>query len=257
MGRTPRRSIICLVACLVAASPSRGDEPSGRRVLGWGDVVDPSRDCKVTHDPDRDRLTVMVPGTPHVLSAEVPNMAMSAPRVLQTAYGDFKASVKVGGRLNPGKVKNTPYDPYHGAGLIVWKDGRNYLRLERAAAYINGRETNYINYELREDGRLTTSHGFTTHGRPLYLKIERSGGVILAWQSEDGRRWSALPGISVPFRGKVEMGVLAVSASRRPLRAELEGFKFEVTDEVAPPSESTPKSTSKPAEGAGEKTELK
>ena len=257
MNRTRGVLVVSLAACLLAASPSRGEEPAGRRVAGWGDVIDPSRDCKVAHDPARDRLTISVPGTPHVLSAEVPGMAMAAPRVVQGVYGDFKVSVKVGGRLDPGKARSTPYDPYHGAGLIVWKDGRNYLRLERAVASIKGRDTPYLNYELRKDGLLTTSHGITTNDHPLHLKVERAGGEILAWQSEDGRQWSALPGMSVPFRGKVEVGVLAVNASRRSLRAELERYKLEVTDEVARPGEPSPRSPSKPAEGAGEKAEGK
>jgi len=257
MDRMRGGLVISLVACLLAASFSRGEEPPGRRVAGWGDVIDPPRDCKVTHDPDRGRLTIVVPGTPHVLSAEVPGMAMGAPRVMQGVYGDFKVSVKVAGRFDPGKARSTPYDPYHGAGLIVWKDGRNYLRLERAVASIKERDTPYLNYELREDGRLTISHGITTRDRPLHLKIERSGGEILAWQSEDGRKWSALPGMSVPFRGKVEVGVLAVNASRRPLRAELEQYTLEVANEAAPPSELSSRSPSKPAESAGEKTEGK
>jgi regulation of enolase protein 1 (concanavalin A-like superfamily) len=257
MNRTRGGLAGCLVACLLAAASGRGEEPPGRRVPDWGDVIDPSRDCKVTHDSDRNRLTIEVPGTPHVLSSEVPGMAMGAPRVLQVVYGDFKVSVKVAGRFDPGKSRSTPYDPYHGAGLIIWKDGRNYLRLERAVASIKERDTPYINYELRKDGLLAKSLGITTRDRPLHLRIERSGGEVQAWQSADGRQWSSLPGMSVPFQGKVEVGVVAVNSSRRPLRAELEGFKLEMIDEVAVPGDLLPKFPSKPGEGAGEKLDKK
>ena len=100
-------------------------------------------------DREHDRLTIKVPGTPHVLSAEVPQLPMNAPRVVRRVRGDFTAGVQVLGRLEPGRSRTTHYDPYHGAGLIVWQDPSNYLRLERAVGFINGRHHPYINYELR------------------------------------------------------------------------------------------------------------
>jgi len=36
------------------------------------------------------------------------------------------------------------YDPFHGAGLIVWQDPSNYLRLERAVGFIKGRPHAYL-----------------------------------------------------------------------------------------------------------------
>ncbi len=45
---------------------------------------------------------------------------MNAPRVVRRIRGDFTANVHVLGRLVPGRSKTTHYDPYHGAGLIVW-----------------------------------------------------------------------------------------------------------------------------------------
>ena len=78
---------------------------------------------------------------------------MNAPRVVRGVRGDFTASVHVLGRLEPGPIKTTHYDPYHGAGLIAWQDASGYLRLERAVGYINGRYRPYVNYELREGGR--------------------------------------------------------------------------------------------------------
>ena len=155
-------------------------------------MIDPWRDCDVSLDREHDRLKIQVPGTPHVLSAEAPELPMNAPRVVRRVRGDFTASVRVLGRLEPGRSKTTHYDPYHGAGLIVWQDPSNYLRLERAVGFINGRHHPYINYELREGGRLAMSHGITIEDRSLFLKLRRQGRSFSAWYSRDGRRWVQL-----------------------------------------------------------------
>src|SRR5262249_49190606 len=142
--------------------------------------------------------------------------------------GDFTADVRVLGRLGPGRSKTTYYDPFHGAGLIVWQDRANYLRLERAVGFINGRPHPYLNYELREGGRLAVSHGITVEDRPLFLKLRRQGGAFSAWYSREGRRWVELARVDATLSDRVEVGVVAVNASARVLSAELE--RFSVTD---------------------------
>ena len=163
----------------------------------------------------------------------------------------------MGGKLDPRPSKTTVYDPYHGAGLIVWKDDRNYLRLERAVGMINGRTTPYLNYELRKDGRLTHSQGIPIKDHPLYLKIRRAGGEIQAWRSPDGSRWSELPSLRFPTDDRVMVGVVAINSSHHPLRAELEQLRIDKSPGTEARSESTVATTSKPTEKAGEPREGK
>jgi regulation of enolase protein 1 (concanavalin A-like superfamily) len=152
---------------------------------------------------------------------------MNAPRVARPIRGDFTAGVRVFGRLEPGTSKSTQYDPYHGAGLIVWQDPGNYLRLERAVGFINGRRHPYINYEVREGGRLAVSRGFTSEDRSFFLKLRRAGAVFSAWYSADGRRWLDLGTIDANFSQRVEVGVVAVNSSTRTLSAQLEGLSVD------------------------------
>jgi regulation of enolase protein 1 (concanavalin A-like superfamily) len=212
---------------MTAAAASDEDEARPKEVPGWGRVVDPWRDCDISPDLDHDRLKIKVPGTPHVLSAEIPQLPMNAPRVVRRVRGDFTAGVHVLGRLEPGRSKTTHYDPYHGAGLIVWQDPSNYLRLERAVGFIKGRRWPYINYELREGGRLSVSHGITTTDRSLFLKLRRQGGAFSAWYSRDGRRWVELGRVDTTFAERVEVGAVAVNSSKRTLSAELERLSVE------------------------------
>ena len=177
-----RSCLLCTIMaapCFAAETDEHGARPN--EVPGWGRVIDPWRDCDVSLDRENERLKIQVPGTPHVLSAEVSQLPMNAPRVIRRVRGDFTADVHVLGRLEPGRTRTTHYDPYHGAGLIVWQDPSNYLRLERAVGFINGRRHPYINYELRADGLLAVTRGFTIEDGPLWLKLRRQGAAFSAW----------------------------------------------------------------------------
>ena len=147
---------------------------------------------------------------------------MNAPRVVRRVRGDFTAVVRVLGRFDPGRSKTTYYDPYHGAGLIVWQDPSTYLRLERAVGFVNGRPHPYLNYELRAGGRLAMSHGITIEDRSLFLKLRRQGQWFSAWYSRDGRHWVQLERVDATLDERVEVGVAAVNSSARTLSAELE-----------------------------------
>jgi regulation of enolase protein 1 (concanavalin A-like superfamily) len=216
-----------IVLGMTAAAVLAGDDATPRDLLFWGHVLDPSRDCEVSLDAEHDRLKITVPGTPHVLSAEDPRLPMNAPRVVRRVRGDFKAEVRVLGRLKPGRAKTTYYDPFHGAGLIVWQDPSNYIRLERAVGFIKGWPHPYLNFELREGGRLAMSHGITIKDRPLFLKLRRQGQEFSAWSSRDGRRWHQLDRVDANLNERVDVGVVAVNSSARTLPAELGRFSVD------------------------------
>jgi regulation of enolase protein 1 (concanavalin A-like superfamily) len=222
-----RLPVIMAVVCTTASAVPDEDEARPNEVPGWGRVLDPARDCEISLDREHDRLKIKVPGTPHVLSAEVPALPMNAPRVVRRVRGDFTAGVRVLGRLATGRSKTTHYDPFHGAGLIVWQDPSNYLRLERAVGFINGRHHPYINYELREGGRLVMSHGITTEDRSLFLRIRRRGRAFSAWYSRDGRRWVELATVEASLDERIDVGVAAINSSGRALSAELEWLRVE------------------------------
>ena len=226
LQRSGLLSVVMAAVCTtVALADEGGAQPN--EVPGWGRVIDLSRDCDIALDRANQRLTIRVPGTPHVLSAEVPQLPMNAPRVLRRVRGDFTAGIRVRGRLEPGGSRTTHYDPYHGAGLIVWQDSSNYLRLERAVGFLNGRPHPYLNYELREDGRLAVSRGINNDDHSLFLKLQRQGGTFSAWYSLDGRRWVELGRVDANLAERVEVGVVAVNSSTQMLSAELETLNVE------------------------------
>lgn len=205
-----------------AAAVLAGDDATLRDLPGWGRVLDPSGDCEVALDPERDRLTMTVPGTPHVLIAEEPRLPMNAPRVVRRVRGDFQAEVRVLGRLEPGRSNTTYYEPFHGAGLIVWQDPSNYLRLERAVGFFDGWSHPYLNFELRKDGRLAMSHGIPIDDGPVFLQLRRQGHEFSARASRDGHRWVEVDWVDATLNERVDVGVVAINSSARTLTAELE-----------------------------------
>src|SRR5262245_21462329 len=130
----PAPWVLCgvLALCLVPGGPTAPDQKP-ETVPGWGTATDPVGDC--TFKADAGKLTVTVPAGTHDLNQALGGM--KAPRVLRDVQGDFTVQVKVTGEFNPGdKPAAANTTAFNGAGLLVWQDEKNYLRLERNAFWV-------------------------------------------------------------------------------------------------------------------------
>ncbi len=149
------------IAAAATALPVRVDAERARLEKECGTVEDPDGDC--TFRADLGRLSIVIPGTPHALSAEIGKM--NGPRVLREIDGDFRVQVKVAGAL--------PADPrcempgrwaFYGAGLLVLQDEKNYVRSNGCACTSyrrgSGVATQALSYApaalLRDVGRTRT-----------------------------------------------------------------------------------------------------
>jgi regulation of enolase protein 1 (concanavalin A-like superfamily) len=221
MPRLRHALLLPAIGCLLVAS-SVAREKSGRLIEGWGEVVDPSGDCKFRGDGGK--LTITVPGTHHDLSVEADNMA--APRVLREVEGDFVARLKVGGDVrHKGERTSDRYLAYHGAGLLLMKDLSTYIRLERAYVVGEDGDVHYANFELRKDGARADSRERMIPDRATYLRLERRDNLIHGAMSEDGDKWDEFDPIEVELPAKLKLGVAAINTSTEPFEAVLEGLK--------------------------------
>ena len=151
---------------------------AAQQPVGWSDIVDPDSDCKIEHDPASNLVSIHVPGTPHVLSAEIGRL--NAPRPPRGARR-FRGAHAGHGVFHPsGRATMPKYAPYHGAGVVVWQDERNYLRLEIAADVQKGKVRPYVNYEFRRDGGLAVSRGTKIEDGATNLRLERRGDEFFA-----------------------------------------------------------------------------
>jgi regulation of enolase protein 1 (concanavalin A-like superfamily) len=160
----------------------------------WGTTINPAEDCKVSQGVGS--LTISVPGTakPHDLSPEMDSC--TAPRVVQPVKGDFTIEVVVQGEFDPGDESSQEgRTGYTGAGLVVFADEKNFVRLERATLHRRGGEpAPYTNFEIRVDGkneRFGTTGDFKTEaGKPTWLRLERKGNQLFGSMSQDGKNWT-------------------------------------------------------------------
>jgi regulation of enolase protein 1 (concanavalin A-like superfamily) len=210
-------------------SPQERTQAS-RQKGDWGDFVDPDGDCQLEVDQRDGRVRIITPGKTHILSAEIGYV--NAPRLLRDIKGDFDVTVRVAGTSHPGgKATTTLYPPFHGAGILVWQDEANYVRLEIAADVHHGKPRPYVNFEYRKDGALAVSSGLKNSDGSDHLRLKRRGDEIVASFGPDGLRWTSFSPLSAKLNERLQVGVAAINSSTKPLTAELEGLQ--VVEKVA------------------------
>jgi regulation of enolase protein 1 (concanavalin A-like superfamily) len=217
---------LMLAIAVLLSSPGYSQDRPTRTLKGWGQVVDPAKDCQF--NTDGDRLTIDIPATKHDLSAEVGDI--TAPRVLREVEGDFIVQVKVSGNVRHfGDRTSDEFRAYHGAGLLLWQDERNYIRLERAAiSREEGGSLHYGNFELRKDLRRASSNASEIPDQDTYLRLERRGGRVFGATSQDGIHWLNFDSIPVELPRRIKLGVVAINTSTERFKAafsELEIYK--------------------------------
>jgi regulation of enolase protein 1 (concanavalin A-like superfamily) len=197
-------------------------EPTGTELKGWGLAIDPDKDCKFS--PGEKSLPINVPGTMHDFGG--PLKKFNAPRVMREVDGDFVLAVKVSGELKPGPKSTNPKGvPYLAAGLLIWSDSGNFIRLERAALLRQGKIVPHIAFLEQEGGYGGAVHneGFTGAG-DCYLRLERKGSRIHGAASSDGASWKQLRPIDTVWQTKLRVGLAVISTSSEPFAVKFEEF---------------------------------
>jgi regulation of enolase protein 1 (concanavalin A-like superfamily) len=208
-----------LLVAQLAETPRDRDDAKGEKLTipGWGKSEDPVGDCKFTIA--RNKLTIQVPPNEHLLDAE--RGVMNAPRVLHEVEGDFIVQVKVTVEART---------PFFGAGLLLLKDDKTYIRLESAHMISGGTdELSYLNWEIRKDGswdRQGDASEMPLSDKEVYLRLERRDGKVYCGVSTDGARWSSLEPIEVELPKKVHVGIAACHDTNTGYAPEFSEFKL-------------------------------
>jgi len=199
---------------------------------------------------DPGRLLVLALGPDQDLSAERENM--TAPRVMQPVQGDFVATVRVSGPVQPGDKTVAERTGFSGAGLILMVDEKNYARLERAALVRGGTRSPYVIWEVREDGRIRR-FGIPQdypdeidEEKPFWLRMKREGNSLRAFATQDNDDWHELTGQSMELPDEVAIGVAAVNVSKYPFGPEFSELSIDKAEEVISRSSSECRQTSSP-----------
>lgn len=200
----------------------------------WGKWIDPESDCD--HKIKDGILQILVPSGAYDLSAE--QNRMNAPRVLRPIDDKtFVFEVKVDGKFEAKDSVVVNRRGYHGAGVLLMADAKNYIRLERATFGDN----HYVNFELRNNGRPSQfgniGESEVDPTKPIWLRLavlprEAIGGYHQGdgnWKYLDRRvAWEA----KVRFDGSVQsVGVAVVNSSSAKIEPFFSEQKFS-TDEA-------------------------
>ncbi|MDX2035924.1 MAG: DUF1349 domain-containing protein [Isosphaeraceae bacterium] len=206
--------------------------------LIWGVFIDPEGDGSLVPDEARREVLIRLPGTPHIMSAEIGKS--NAPRTAIPIRGDFEAKVRVTGTNDVGGHATTgDFPPYHGGGLIIHRDGANYLRLEIATDIHKGKHRHYSNFEYWRAGDLVFSRGVAAPTGTATLRIVRRGNEITAEFSPDGRRRHVFPILTAPLGEEVEVGLVAINSASKPLELRYSGLlirPLEPAADIPPPA---------------------
>lgn len=191
-------------------------KPKVTKLEDWGKWIDPESDCN--HRLKDGVLQILVPSGAYDLSAE--QNRMNAPRVLKAVDDKkFVFEVKVDGKFKAKDSVVRGRKGYHGAGILVMADAKNYIRLERATF----NDTHYINFEVRENGRLrqfgNAGESKVDPTKPTWLRLAiLDADAVAGFRQDDGeytyldRRIDWDP--DVRFDGSVQsVGVAVVNSS--------------------------------------------
>jgi hypothetical protein len=234
-GNTRRGGrVLDVLACastLLLASAVTAEEKKPQIIGGWGTLTDRTGDCVIKKQDGK--LSVTVPGGRYSLNASVGGM--KAPRILKEVEGDFTIEVKVEGDFKPGEIPaGVDVRPFHGAGLLVWQDAGNYVRLERNVYWVREQGV-YVCYppllEYFEEGEYQDTNPapalydrFFTE-RSTWLKLARWQDKLTASYSHDGKEWIVVKTIPVELSKKLRVGVVAVNTAAKPFAVEFENLK--------------------------------
>jgi regulation of enolase protein 1 (concanavalin A-like superfamily) len=148
-----------------------------------------------------------------VLHIEVPTgkdlygETRTAPQLLKAVTGDFEIETK---------VKFDPRESYQGAGLLVFRNDNNYIRLERGFGGV-GSDNSGIRFDKREDEvyePLATPEKFPTDAKTVELKIRRVGREFTAfWRLPDGD-WKEVGKYPSSYPETVQVGLIACNTAQ-------------------------------------------
>jgi len=214
------------LATATAESSPALEAKSVQSIAGWGDFINPEADCKFGVSDKK--LTIVVPGTSHILTPE--SHGMNAPRVMQEIAGSFDMQVKVTAHFTgDAKAATTGRNPYQGAGLLVWKDDANNLKLTPAQSTRNGRGFRFFNLEFRHEGQrgglpLPKEAIDLLHAKTYFLRLQIHEDKTTASVSGDGVKWfsTSLPGSGKPE--KVRVGLISENTATSPFTVDFEEF---------------------------------
>lgn len=168
---------------------------------GW-EKVDTNNETPADFDTKDGVLKLKIPGGTDLFGSQ-----QNAPRLLKPISGDFEIETK---------VKFNPKVAYQGAGILIWNDEKNYLRLERGFGGTDGGESG-VRFDKSVNGDYSAISGTeqnATESGEVELKLVRKGKQFTAFVREniDGE-WKEIGNFSSDYPETIQAGIIGVSTA--------------------------------------------
>jgi regulation of enolase protein 1 (concanavalin A-like superfamily) len=124
----------------------------------------------------------------------------NAPRLTTSTSGDFVAETK---------ITATTDQEWESAGILVWKDSTNFLRLDRACGASNSQRIVFI--MCKAGGWDPVDVVLPSNINPTFLKLGRSGNVFTGYYSTDGSQWTLVGEKTLPSSDPINVGIDVVN----------------------------------------------
>jgi S1-C subfamily serine protease/regulation of enolase protein 1 (concanavalin A-like superfamily) len=197
---------------------------------------DPKDSCTLSKDPGGRKATISIPPRIYTLSPQIKQKGKpihNAPRTVCEVEGDFLAAVQVNGNINPGL--DPPLDArghklrltFQGAGLLLYQDKDNFLRLERACWTERAALVRMLLVEVVRDGKEFDYYYIPLPGdaaAPMDIFLIRRQGRYRCLFNDDGKRTVVFREFALDYPNRVKIGLTASNLSRKPFTAQFEDF---------------------------------
>jgi len=192
----------------VAANPGYQDEFADSSLLPFWSFVNPAGTSSYSLTDHSGWCRITAPTG--VALATTSNF--NAPRLLQPVTGDFLATTCVSGSFSQAGFR---------AGLLVWKDTSNYMRLEKWGANQALMYGRIAGVETYQPVSLSSNYN------PLYLKLEKVGTTLSGYWSQDGITWNLIRQFtSFNAADPVEVGIFVINVGSTPFSADFDYFRI-------------------------------
>ena len=124
----------------------------------------------------------------------------NAPRLMLTTGGNFTIETS---------LNATTVQEWESAGLLVWKDSSNFLRLDRACGASNSQRIVFI---MSKNGSWDPTDVLLQSAlNPTFLKIERTGEKFSGYYSNNGLDWTLVGEKTLPVADPLDVGLDVVN----------------------------------------------
>jgi S1-C subfamily serine protease len=212
------------------AGMDRDDRP--RAVPRWSCEVNVVEGVKIKHHAGG--TTIELPGGTPLVNAPQAKL-FTAPGALVQVQGEFVAVVEVTNDFDPGgqtvslpSGRRFPFT-FQGAGLLLWQDEKNFIRLERCKGSDGSVSLIHrVLVEIYKDGReVGLYYSKPIPEKPVVLAARRKGTTVQLLFGEPPDKMTIFRELALDFNPSILVGVSASNLSRQPLTAKFDKFTLQ------------------------------